>query len=281
LVRNGMCVSSVLCVSLLALAYPARTLQAVPTPIQAPVEVSVIRERLTAIRKAHLGLRSLSGAMQIRFRTGKDTLKFDGSFAFAKPNRARAGFTVSGALKELEFPIPADMQASGKAPAGYTITNVSDGAAQYILRKPNMGKYFKRPSLKGQANIASTLDSALVGNAVTKMYLNADQILPEPFEKRLSNAKVTETVREGVPVTVFDLKATIQPGDAETADRAKLVVGKSDNVVRELVVTGIVQGKPTEVALIAKNLRVNPTLAPATFQFARPKGLKEVQQAAQ
>src|SRR5688572_9514850 len=143
------CVSSVLCVALLAVVYPARPPFAAPVPLQATMEVSAVRERLIAIRKAHIGLHSLSGAMQIRFRTGKDTLNFDGSFAFAKPNRAKAGFTVSGALKEMEFPIPAEMKQNGKTPASYTITTVSDGSAQYILRKPPMGKYFKRPALQG------------------------------------------------------------------------------------------------------------------------------------
>lgn len=88
-------------------------------------------------------------------------------------------------------------------------------------------------------------------------------------------------MRDGVPVSVFELTATVQPGAAETADRARLVVGTKDNIVREVVLTGVVQGKPSEISVLARNLRVNPTLPDSTFQFARPRGLKEIRQAAQ
>lgn len=265
--------------SLLALGviYPVGGPFAAPALMQPPMKVNAFRKRLAIIRQAHLDLRSLSGTVELRLRQGKDTLKFNGTFAFAKPNRAKVGFTVSGALKEMEFPVPANMKKNGYSPSSYTITAVSDGKAQYILSNPSGGKYIKRVALKGEDNIASVLDSALVGNAVTKMYLNADQIIPEDFEQGLSSARVTETVREGIPVSVFDLTATVPKGATETADRIQLVVGKKDNVVRELVMTGTAKGKPTQVAMTIKNLRVNPTLTASTFQFKRPYGLKAVE----
>jgi outer membrane lipoprotein-sorting protein len=274
--------------SLLLLAlYPSHTPYAISASAQAPVEtvlpVSEMEERLKAIRMAHRALRSMSGEVRISLCMEGHTVNYESVFQFAKPNRANARSTVSGDLKELDS-IPAEIQKKGEVLRSYTTTAVSDGTAQYIVYQPNRGRYFKQPPREGQANIASVLDHLPGGKAIINIYLKADKILPYDFETRMTHATVTETVREGIPVFVFNIKGSIARGADRGITRTRLIVGKDDNVIRELMVSDAdvkLTGQHTEGSFVTKNLRLNPTLPPDTFQFIRPQDLKEAREGVQ
>lgn len=257
--RGAYLAAASLSIGLLAAApLTARAQEGAPPPPAAPQppaaakvspEVKALLGKMVA---AHQKLNSYSARGDFSFAQGeaKQAQSFD--ITYEKPNKVRLTIT----------------DAETKA----VRTIISDGKTLFDSSSEDKTTYRKVDAVPDANNIAGAFGISQVGLGLLPMIITdpqaADKVIPPTAE----NVKLGADAKVG-DVAVTTLSFTLNVGEKPTFT---LMVGKEDNLLRKISITGKSQGQDLVLSETFTSVKADPKLEATTFVFTPAPGAKAI-----